>query len=151
MIHLCLSLLPFLRVVESLNIPWFIFSDAENTHDKNIKASVKKQFLGCGSAKTEDESIIFLDDGNDYEKQLINDGFGDEIKKAIASLDIYVNQEHREAKEEIRLKEIESYNDEKLYDIITNSKTQFGPAIADAIIDSGKDLPPKIIELFDKI
>ncbi|GBD86116.1 hypothetical protein BMS3Abin03_00025 [bacterium BMS3Abin03] len=143
--------LPFLRVAESLNIPWFIFSDAENTSGKNIKVSVQNQFLKCGTTKTESDSIVFLNDGNDYEKQLINDGFGREIKKAIASLDIYKNKKHREAKGAKRLKEIESYDNEKLYEIFTGSKTQFGPAVAYAIIESNKDLPQKIIDLFDKI
>jgi hypothetical protein len=34
---------------------------------------------------------------------------------------------------------------------MTSQKTQFGPVIAEEIISSGKELPPKIIELFDKI
>ncbi|MCP4552267.1 MAG: AAA family ATPase [Bacteroidetes bacterium] len=143
--------LPFLIVAESLKIPWFILSDAENTSDKNIKANVQKQFSECGSKKTEDECIIFLDDGNDYEKQLISDGFGDEIKKAIASLDIYENEQHRAANEEKRLEEIENYDNEKLYEVLTGSKTQFGPAVAYIINESSKDLPSKIIKLFDKI
>jgi len=143
--------LPFLRVAESLNISWFIFSDAENTPDKDIKMSVQNQFRNCGTTKTEGDCIVFLDDGNDFEEQLLNDGYDNEIKIAIASLDMYSNEQHREAKEEKRIKEIESYNNEKLYEIITNSKTQFGPAVAVAIIESGKDLPPIIIELFDKI
>ncbi len=140
--------LPFLRFAEALNIPWLIFSDAENTAGKNIKASVRQQFLKCGSAKKESDCIVFVDDGNDFEKQLISDGFGDEIKKAIGSFDVYTNKKHREAKE----KEIESYDDDNLYEVITTgSKTQYGPAIAEQIIQSGKDLPPKVIKLFGKI
>ena len=91
--------LPFIRFAEAFNIPWIIFSDAENTPEKNIKASVKDQFSKCGSKKTETECIVFLDDGNDFERQLIDDGYGDEIKKAIVSLDDYTNESHREAKE----------------------------------------------------
>ena len=143
--------LPFLRFAEALNIPWLIFSDAENTPDKNVKGSVQQQFSNCGSPKNETDCIVFLDDGNDFEKQLISDGFGDEIKKAIASLDVYTNENHREAKEQGRLTEIESYDDNKLYGVITGSKTQYSPAIAEQIIQSEKDLPPKVIALFDKI
>jgi putative ATP-dependent endonuclease of the OLD family len=143
--------LPFLRFAEAFNIPWLIFSDAENTADKNVKGSVRQQFSKCGSPKNETDCIVFIDDGNDFEKQLIRDGFGDEIKNAIASLDVYTNEKHREAKEEDRLIEIESYDDDKLYQVITSSKTQYGPAIAEQIIQSEKDLPPKLIVLFDKI
>ncbi len=143
--------LPFLRFAEAMNIPWLIFSDAENTSDKNIKGNVQQQFSNCGSPKSERDCIVFIDDGNDFEKQLISDGFGDEIKKAIASSDVYTNEKHREAKEQYRLTEIQGYDDEKLYNVITASKTQYGPAIAEQIIQSEKDLPPKVIELFHRI
>ena len=143
--------LPFLRFAEALKIPWIIFSDAENTPDKKIKDSVQQQFSNCGSPKSETDCIVFIDDGKDFEKQLISDGFGDEIKKAIASLDVYMSEKHREAKEQDRLTEIESYDDDKLYGVITGSKAQYGPAIAEQIIQSEKGLPPKVIALFGKI
>lgn len=139
--------LPFIRFAEAFNIPWLIFSDAENTPDKKIKASVQSQFSKCGSKKTETECIVFLDDGNNFERQLINDGYGDEIKKAIISLGEYANEKHKAAK----VKEIERYNNDKLYEIISGNKTQYGPAIAEQIIGSGKALPPKVAELFTRI
>ncbi|MDK9709015.1 MAG: AAA family ATPase [Desulforhopalus sp.] len=139
--------LPFIRFAESFNIPWLIFSDAENTPDKNIKASVKDQFSKCGSKKDETECVVFLDDGKDFERQLLDDGYGDEIKKAIISLDNYANKKHKAAK----VKEIADYNNEKLYEIITGTKTQYGPAIAEQIIGSEKALPPKVVDLFSRI
>ena len=139
--------LPFIRFAESFNIPWLIFSDAENTPDKNIKASVKDQFSKCGSKKDETECVVFLDDDKDFERQLIDDGYGDEIKKAIISLDNYANMKHKEAK----VKEIANYDNEKLYEIITGTKTQYGPAIAEQIIESEKALPPKVVDLFSRI
>jgi len=139
--------LPFLRFAEALNIPWFIFSDAENTPEKNIKSSVQRQFSDCKATKSESDCIVFIDDGNDFEKQLITDGFGDEIKQAIVEQSSYHNEKHKNAK----VQEIKQYDDNKLYDIITDSKTQFGPAIADQIIQGNKGLPPKILELFNKI
>ena len=139
--------LPFLRFAESLKIPWLIFSDAENTPEKRIKASVQQQFSDCGSVKNEKDCIIFLDDGYDFEKQLIVDGFSGEIKQAIIKQSIFTNDCHKQAKET----EIEAYDDDKLYKVITGRKTQYGPAIAEQIIQSGKDLPPKLIELFGKL
>lgn len=135
--------LPFLRFAESLNIPWLIFSDAEN----NVVESVKKQFADNHSSKGESDSIVFLDDGNDLEKQLLADGFSDEIKQAIIEQSKYGNEQHKRAKET----EIADYDDDKLYKIITGSKTQYGPAIAEQIKQSGKALPPKVINLFEKI
>ena len=139
--------LPFIRFAEAFNIPWLIFSDAENTSDKNIKESVKNQFSKCGSQKAETECIVFLDDGKDFERQLIDDGYGDEIKKAIISLGDYANERHKEAK----IKEINNYNNDELYKIITEKKTQYGPAIAEQIIISEKILPPKLSELFRRV
>lgn len=143
----CNSYLPFLRFAESLNIPWLILSDAEQITVKRVK----KQFFNCGSPKRESSLIVFLDDGNDIEKQLIADGFQDEIKQSIATFDSYENEQHREAKGPQRLAEIEQYSDDELYTEITKKKTRFAPVIAEQIVMSGKALPPKILDLFSKI
>ncbi len=143
----CKSYLPFLRFAENLHIPWFILSDAE---PEAIKW-VKKHFEKCKTSKNINDIIVFLNEGNDFEKQLINDGFSDEIKQAIASFDIYGNEQYRLAKERKRLKEIENFSEEKLYEIITKSKTKYGHTIAEKIVKSDKNLPPKIIDLFSKI
>lgn len=139
--------LPFLHFAETLKIPWFIFSDAENEPEKNVKTSVQSQFLKSGSEKNESDCIVFLGEGNDFERQLISDGFSDEIKQAIVKQGIYHNDNHKQAK----VQEIEIYDDDKLYEIITRRKTQFSPAIAEQIIQSDKGLPPKVIDLFGKI
>jgi putative ATP-dependent endonuclease of OLD family len=139
--------LPFLRFAEALKIPWFIFSDAENEPGKNVKASVQSQYSECGSEKKKSDCIVFLDEGNNFEKQLISDGFSNEIKKAIVEQDTYHNKQHKEAK----VQKIETYDNDKLYKVITGRKTQFGPAVAEQIIQSDKDLPPKVIDLFGKI
>jgi putative ATP-dependent endonuclease of OLD family len=137
--------LPFLRFAEALSIPWFIFSDAET----QVKKSVKKQFQDCHSPRLEADVIVFLDDGNNFEKQLIVDGYSEEIKKAMICIELLQcqNEQHKQAKRT----EIESYNDEKLYDKIDCLKTQLGPVIADEIIKSGKQLPPKVEVLFKQI
>ena len=139
--------LPFLRFAEALKIPWIIFSDAENKSGKNVKDSVRSQFSNCGSAKNEIDCIVFLDEDKNFEKQIITDGFTDEIKQAIIDQGIYHNVQHKEAK----VQEIENYDDDTLYKIITGNKTQYSPAIAEQIIQSDKGLPPKVIDLFGKI
>ena len=137
--------LPFLRVAEGLKIPWLIFSDAE----QDIKTSVKKQFSELNSSKLEKDAIVFLTDYNSYEKQLISDGYNEEVRKSIIKMEIpkCKNTQHVAAKQ----KEIASYDDAKLYEIINGSKTQYGPVIAETIIESNKPLPPKVTELFEKI
>lgn len=139
--------LPFLRFAESLNIPWIVFSDAED----NVKASVNNQFGNSNSKYKDNDCVLFLDDGNDFEKQLISDGFNDEIKMAILSLKTYNNEQHENAQKPKDETAINLYDDEKLYGVITGDKTQFGPIIAEEIIKSSKPLPPKIVHLFEKI
>ena len=135
--------LPFMRFAEGLNIPWFIFSDAEG----NVKNEVQKQFNECGCSRDEEDIVVFLDNGKNFEKQLISDGFSDEIKKAIIVLTDFKNKQHRQAKAE----EINGYNDNEILEKITNNKTKYAPVIAEKIIESKKELPPKIIELFNII
>ena len=60
---------------------------------------------------------------------------------------IYHNDNLKQAK----VQEIETYDDDKLYGIISGRKTKFSPAIAEQIIQSDKGLPPKVIDLFGKI
>ena len=110
---------------------------------------IKAQFVDCNSEKSESNVIVFLDDENNFEKQLISDGFSDEIKKAILTIELpqCQNTQHETAKKS----EIEGFNDVKLYESLKPLKTQLGPIVADAIIKSEKPLPPKITDLFNKI
>jgi len=141
--------LPFLWFAESLNIPWLIFSD--NDQNGTVKERVKSQFSKSKSTYTENEYLLFLSDGDDFENQLLRDGFSNEIKKVILSLKSYHNEHHERAQKPRDEQEVNSFTNEKLYEIITNDKTQFAPLIAEEIVNSGKTLPPKIIELFDRI
>ena len=142
--------LPFIRFSESLNIPWFIFSDAEH----NVAQSVKSQHSNSSTVRKENDCIVFLDSGNDFEKQLIVDGFGNEIKKVIFSLEEYPDERTKATKQPIKKIEIEGYDDEKIYQIIAGkkkNKAKYAPLVADEIIRSNKKLPPKIISLFSMI
>ena len=139
--------LPFLRFADNLNIPWFILSDAE----ADVIPCIGKQIIKSETVMCEEDVVVFLDCGNDFERQLIDDGFIDEIKKSIASFDEYKNEQHRKAKENSRLKEIADYTNDELYTIITNGKTKYAPVIAEQIIASSKPLPPKLVDLFEKI
>ncbi len=167
--------LPFLRFAEALKIPWIIFSDAENTSGKNIKASVQKQILDCDSSKNESDCIVFLDDGNDFEKYLIQCGYIEEIELALTDLHSqdYLEKQIKKkdgtnakriktdrtcdaCKQSIYTNILRDYSGDDgfkraLYDCMTSQKTQFGPAIAEQIIKSDKGLPAKVIALFGKI
>ncbi|MDX8128024.1 AAA family ATPase [Methylomonas sp. OY6] len=141
------SYLPFLRFSEELSIPWLILSDAE----PDAITWVEKHIKNSATPKSIDEVVIFLDNGNDFEKQIISDGFHEEIKRAILSLKTYENEHHERAQKHKDEAEVNLFDAQKLYEILTGDKTQFGPLIAEKIVNSGKNLPIKIVDLFKKI
>mgnify|MGYP001616438826 CR=1 FL=1 len=166
--------LPFLRVAEALKIPWFILGDGGKDAIESIKKALKK--LYNREIEIEKESNIFiLDNECDFEKYLLKTGYLDEIKSAFVKL-----HSHAYLEDEIRKKDgtkreriktdavcdkcsqniyqdiLRNYNGDHgfkdaLYDCMISQKTQFGPVIAEAIIESNKTLPPKVTELFEKI
>lgn len=139
----CGNYLTFIRFAESFNIPYLIFSDAE----EGPKESVVQQIND--SVKKDISKVIFVDDGNNFESQLVADGFQDEIKKAIEKIVLPEGSHpnHIAAKQA----EIQAYDNEKLYTVMTGSKTQFAPVLAQSIVESVKALPIKVVQLFDEI
>ncbi|MFZ1788628.1 MAG: AAA family ATPase [Saprospiraceae bacterium] len=135
--------LPFIRFFEAFNIPYLIFSD--NEHEAN--ASVVNQI---SKSKLNDiNKVVFLSAGNDFEKELCDNGYIDEVKKAYHNLMLSecVNVQHRAAKQ-AQLNQIPDIN---YYGLVTSLKTQFAPNIGYELYKSEKPLPPKIVELFEKV
>jgi len=166
--------LPFLRVAEGLKIPWFIFSDGENDAKKSILSSLEKLY----NREIEIEKVsnlFFLDNECDFEKYLIENDYVDEIKSAFSKLhseeylEDQIKKKDGTRKNRIKTKDVcgkcsqNIYQDvlrdykgdqgfkEALYDCMISKKTQYGPVIAETIIESPKPLPPKVTELFEKI
>jgi len=139
--------LPFIRFAENLGIPWIILSDADN----DTPDVIDRQFVDSGTRKMKNDVIVFLNVGNDFEKQLICDGFQDEIRKAILYLDEYKNDQHRLASESKRIEEVNRYNDSNLYSYLINHKTMAAPVVADFIVKSKKSMSPFLLTLFRKI
>ena len=166
--------LPFLRVAAALKIPWFILSDGEKNVVKKIEGYLNK--LYGRAIKIENESNIFvLDNECNFEKYLVDNGYVDEIKSALVKLhsDTYLKDYIRntggtkirpiktdaicgKCNQYIYKDLLRDYNGDQgfknaLYDCMTSQKTQFGPVIAETIIESKKQLPPKVTDLFEKI
>ena len=133
---------PFLKFATGFGIPWIIFSDSE---EKTIE-HVQKQVSSLSIIDAEDR-IIFLDNGNNFEQQLINDGFVGEIKEAYKSLQRYENSQHKIKKE----KKIDAYDKNVLLEIMKNNKIDLGKATARKIIESNKGIPKVVKKLFNKI
>jgi putative ATP-dependent endonuclease of OLD family len=143
------SYLPFIRFAEDLKIPWIILSD--NDQNGTVKTHVQKQIRQSRTTKLENNCVVFLDDTCDYEQQLINDDFVEEVKKALINSKVYHSPQHIEAQEQKDKDEINGYSAEKLYELMTSNKTQYAPLIAYEIFISQKPLPFKVTLLFEKI
>jgi len=166
--------LPFVRLAKSLNIPWFIFSDGEDPVIKKIKKDLKDLYKREIDLADE-QNILILENGYDFEKYLLEYGYGTEVQVAFSKLFPDGNLEYEIKKrngtskgrmatvnvckacnQTIYRDVLRDYTGDEgfkkaLYDLMTDKKTPFGPAVTDAIIESGKSLPPKVIELFEKI
>jgi putative ATP-dependent endonuclease of the OLD family len=167
--------LPFLRFAEALKIPWIIFSDGEEKAKKSIRSALKKLYYTSEVNLESISNAFILDNGCDFEKSLITCGYIEEIKLALTNLHSkdYLNDQIKknDGTKDKRIKTddvcdvcnqsiyadvLKDYSGDDgfkkvLYDCMTSHKTQFGPAIAEQIIQSEKDLPPKVISLFGKI
>lgn len=135
--------LPFIRFFEAFNIPYLIFSDNETEANATVVNQISKSKLN------DINKVVFLSQGYDFEKELCNNGYIDEVKKAYYHLILSdcQNEHHRIAKKS----ELDQIPDENYYSIVTGLKTQFAPLIGYELYISEKGLPPKINELFEKV
>jgi putative ATP-dependent endonuclease of OLD family len=137
------SYAPFLRVAESLCIPWFVFSDNE----KDAEKSVKKQIQEVDSNLNINERVVFLPPYQNFESYLLSENYQNEIKQAIIANCVFANEHHKCARE----KEIQLYSDGDLLEHMTGNKTQMGAMVAEQIVNSPNGLPKKVTDLFDKV
>ena len=74
----------FLSLVKNFNINWFIFSDGEQNTIRTVKKAVLDVF---GKDIADCDNVVILDNGEDYEKHLLNSGYENEIVAAICSVE----------------------------------------------------------------
>jgi len=135
--------LPFIRFFEAFNVPYLIFSDNEQVTNQKVTKQIDE-------SKAKDiNKVVFLNNGNDFEKELCTQGYIDEVKKAYYKIKLSkcANEQHKTAK----TKELNKIADTDYYELITKMKTQFAPIVADELCNSEKQLPSKVVELFDKV
>ncbi|WP_426095158.1 AAA family ATPase [Flavobacterium sp. DSR2-3-3] len=135
--------LPFIRFFEAFNIPYLIFSDNEIEANETVTIQISK------SKANDMNKVVFLNQGNDFEKELCDNGYLEEVKNAYYSLILSdcANERHREAK----TRELDQIPNENYYGLVIRLKTQFAPLIGYELYKSEKELPAKITELFEKV
>lgn len=153
---------PFLSIAKFLNIPWYILSDADGDTVKKVKDQIKDVF-----GETNFEHKLFdLENGNDFESYLVNEGFIDELNKAIDIIEMTENYLANSFipelnGENLSKTEVRDYNGvdgikRALIDCLRNGKTKYATQIAENIIlidenDVRGNIPKKMKELFDLI
>ena len=74
----------FLSLIKDFQIHWYIFSDGENSTIRTVKKAVRDVF---GVEIDQCDNVIVLDNQEDYEKHLLNNGYETEIVDAICSVE----------------------------------------------------------------
>ncbi|HEY6019133.1 MAG TPA: AAA family ATPase [Candidatus Paceibacterota bacterium] len=89
---------PFIWLAQRLEIPWYVFSDGEQETIDKLGAALHR--AGAPAIGT-NPNVVVLPGGNDFEAQLISDGYLPEIEIALDSihgmtgyLDSYIEKHH---------------------------------------------------------
>jgi putative ATP-dependent endonuclease of OLD family len=137
---------PFIRLANSLDIPWFIFSDGEVDTVKSVMSALKSIGEGSGTS-----NVIFLPEGLNFETYLASLDYKDAIISGIIAANAQ-NDQHRKALE----KEWSAKTDplKEIASELGREKARLGPIVARhicAMSDKGKSIPVKLRELFEAI
>jgi putative ATP-dependent endonuclease of OLD family len=165
---------PFLSFAHDFNIPVFVFSDGEVKTTKELKKNYEKIF---GETNIDNSPNITILDGTDFEGYLFDSGFEESIKNAIVQIDgndkidNWINKSQGTPEKpqktdqppcetceqpifESTLRDYSSPGGRKkaMLEILDTKKPMYAQAVTEQLckLDSDK-LPPKIIDLFDKI
>ncbi|MDR3203611.1 MAG: AAA family ATPase [Deltaproteobacteria bacterium] len=159
---------PYLSLIETVGLTWFIFSDGESETDKTVKGAVESVFGKDTSELL--NNVVKLENDHEYETYLISEGYGDDIIKAICDyeddekfLDKYIDLKdkqnrsnkiakklNKETKRDYKT-DIENGRVDALIDLCLENKTRYAKAVAKKIVastDKEKRIPKKVAALF---
>jgi putative ATP-dependent endonuclease of OLD family len=151
---------PFLWLASQLQIPWFIFSDAEETPLKHLDACLTK--IGAGTYLTNPD-VVALSNGNDFEAQLVADGYEESIERALQNihdnpkfLDDFIAVHNGQKRKNGTVKDYHAPDGRKLalVDAMRLNKTRAARAVAEEIVsaaDTAARIPPHVKRVFDII
>lgn len=138
---------PFLKLADSFDIPWYIFSDGEKDVIERRDRSLARLNLSDTTNK-----IFTLPDNNKYETYIVNDDYIDIIVDAV-SIEIANEKNSRPdyvKKAILKNKDVKA----EILRILMANKTRYASAVATAIVEksnSDKKVPPLINELFEQL
>jgi putative ATP-dependent endonuclease of OLD family len=149
---------PFIWLAASFQIPWYILSDGESRPVQNLEAQLKRSgqppIASC-------PNVFVFGGGNDYEKQLLDEGYGDAVETAIGSqrLNDYIASLHGKKRKKVDgIDTVRNYQgaggrQAAMLDLMRENKTRLAAPIAVAICDlpEARRTPKCLTPLFEKL
>lgn len=157
---------PFMRILNRLNIKWYIFSDGEAKPLDDLRSCLKKLAGGTSQPNLSDfDNIFVIEDGNCFETYCLSYGYIKEITKAICQVESdpnymeYYISHYNDQKGKGGIKRNYTADEDGGYyratkDCIMSDKTKYPTAIAEEICKIKKKsrrIPQKLQDLFLKI
>jgi putative ATP-dependent endonuclease of OLD family len=150
---------PFVWLAKSFGIPWYIQSDGETEAVNKLQASLTK--AGFGAFATLD-NVHVIPTKNNFETQLLAEGYQPEIERAIAStfgdsyLDNYIKKMHGQKSSETATYDLSGTagRTRAVQLIMENNKRVLAMPIAEAVLASAPPKPrlPSVVNaLFTKM
>lgn len=161
---------PFIWLAKALEIPWYVFSDGETQPVKRLEDTLKK---AGHSTIANSSNVVVLPDGNNFEKQLLADGYQDDIETVLDDvlgdrpywdgvgekpaptpfLDSYISTHHGKPRKGGSIRDYMAADGraQAIADAVGENKLRMARPIADKIValaDPEKRFPSNIVKLF---
>lgn len=152
---------PFIWLAESLEIPWYVLGDGETKPVSDLNAALHKSGKPASNACP---NVVVMPNGNNFESQLIADGYLPEIESALngthdvkAFLDDFIAENHGKSRgkdKPARDYKCADGREIAALDALKKLKTRMAEPLATMIsqlADDSRRFPPQIRKLFDII
>jgi putative ATP-dependent endonuclease of OLD family len=147
---------PYVRLASSFGIPACILSDNDGNTKTEVTAQIRRLSKEMGITLGADlYGITYLDNGNDFEAELIAHGLRDEVIDALVLYETKgsTNERYRTAKH----KELNALSNEQLIDNMREAKSSYSGFLADVLLENPRNksvtelVPPNLRASFDCI
>jgi putative ATP-dependent endonuclease of OLD family len=162
---------PYIWLAKALEIPWYVFADGEPQPVQNLEAALKKAGHSDVAASP---NVVVIPGGNDFEGELIDEGYQAEIEAALDDvlgerpywdgkgpepapkpfLDPYIALHHGKSKKGGATRDYKGADarDIATLDAVRENKTRMARPVAEQIValaDPAERFPSQIAKLFD--
>lgn len=163
---------PFIYFCQKFNIPWYIFSDGEDSTKNTVEKAVQNALDDNTKTLADCPNIFVIANNTDFEGMLLNEGYQTEIIQALQNIkgaDCIDKYKRLHPNKRVQRASNCPTCNQKWYDdvavdytlpaeqlemldrMMASIKTGFGPEIAHQIVDTNRPLPALVQSLFNKI